>query len=170
MSKFVTQEFTTQRADPNTGEVLEFSQRKEVIKVESEPFFLTYSKQILALYSSNVLNATTKVLYKLLEFAEFNTGKVYMNSERVDEILEVCKISRPTYHRALNELITIGIISKNKNTYTIEENMFWKGDRRARELVKEAKMKIAFEAVIESNNNNNEDDTDFKEGWMGIES
>lgn len=151
MQKFITKEYKGHRVDPETGEIYEFSECKEVVKVEVEPFFLTYSKQILALYSSTVLNVTTKVLYKLLEFAEFNTGKVYMNSERVEEIMSVCSISRASYHRAINELISIGIISKNKNTYTISENMFWKGDRKAREEIRNARLMVSFSPVFNDN-------------------
>lgn len=149
MKKFITKEYKGQRVNPDTGEIYEFSECKSVVKTDAEPFFLTYSKQILALYDSTVLNVTTKVLYKLLEFAEFNTGKVYMNSDRVDEIMRDCSISRASYHRAINELIEIGIISKNKSTYTISENMFWKGDRKAREDIMNAKLMVSFSPVFD---------------------
>ena len=86
-----------------------------------------------------------------MEFAEFNTGKVYMNTERVEEIMETCKMSRVSYHRAINELLKRGIISKSKSTYTIKEEMFWKGDRRARQDIIDAKLKITFTPVIEDN-------------------
>ena len=124
MKKFITKEYKGQRVNPDTGEIYEFSECKSVVKTDAEPFFLTYSKQILALYDSTVLNVTTKVLYKLLEFAEFNT-------------------------RAINELIEIGIISKNKSTYTISENMFWKGDRKAREDIMNAKLMVSFSPVFD---------------------
>ena len=157
MKKFVTKEYTGMRIDPNTGEVLEYSQRKEIIKADSEPFFLTYSKQILALYDSTILNATTKVLYKIMEFAEFNTGKVYMNAERVEEIMNVCSISRASYHRAIKELVDIGIITKNRNTYTIAENMFWKGDRKMRDDIINSKLMVSFSPVFEEEPTEQED-------------
>lgn len=148
MKKFITKEYKGTRVNPDTGEIYEYSEVKEIVKTDQEPFFLTYSKQILALYDSNVFNATTKVLWKLLEFAEFNTGKVYMNSERVEEIMSMCGISRTSYHRAINELIEIGVITKNKTTFTITENMFWKGDKKAREEVINAKLMISFSPVF----------------------
>lgn len=152
MKKFITREYKGRRVNPDTGEVYEFSEVKEIVKTDQEPFFLTYSKQILALYDSNVFNATTKVLWKLLEFAEFNTGKVYMNSERVDDILRVCSISRTSYHRAINELIDIGIITKSRTTFTIAENMFWKGDKKAREEVINSKLMVSFSPVFNDEN------------------
>ena len=149
MKKFITREYKGQRINPDTGEIYEFSEVKEVVKTDQEPFFLTYSKQILALYDSKVFNATTKVLWKLLEFAEFNTGKVYMNSERVEDIMSTCAVSRTSYHRAINELIEIGVITKNKTTFTITENMFWKGDKKAREELINAKLMVSFSPVFE---------------------
>lgn len=157
MTKFITKEYKGQRTDPETGEIYEYSEVKQVVKTEQEPFFLTYSKQILALYDSTILNVTTKVLYKLLEFAEFNTGKVYMNAERVDEILSICGISRSSYHRAVNELIQIGIITKKGTTYTIAENMFWKGDRNVRQDIINSKLMVSFSPVF--NDENNEEQT-----------
>ena len=135
--------------DPSTGEILEdYVNHKEVQLKETEPFFLTYSKQIMALYDTDVLNATTKVLYKMLEFSEWNTGKVYMSADRVEEIMQVCGISRASYHRAIKELIAKGIITKGKGSYTIAENMFWKGEIKMREKVINAKLRVTFSPVF----------------------
>jgi hypothetical protein len=150
MKKFTVTEYKGQRVNAETGEVYEYSQQKSVIKTEVEPFFLTYSKQILALFDSEVLNATTKVLYKLLEFAEFNTGKVYMTPERVDELLSISGVSRASYHRAIKELTNKGVITKNKGTFTIAENMFWKGDRKVRDEIINSRLMVSFSPVFES--------------------
>lgn len=148
MRKFLVDEYEGQYTDPETGEILNYSRHKSVQLKETEPFFLTYSKQILALYNTDVLNATTKVLYKMMEFAEWNTGKVYMSADRVEEIMSVCNISRATYHRAVKELIDKGIIIKGKGSYTIAENMFWKGEIKMREKILNAKLKISFSPVF----------------------
>lgn len=148
MRKFLVDECEGQYTDPETGEILNYSRHKSVQLKETEPFFLTYSKQILALYNTDVLNATTKVLYKMMEFAEWNTGKVYMSADRVEEIMSVCNISRATYHRAVKELIDKGIITKGKGSYTIAENMFWKGEIKMREKILNAKLKISFSPVF----------------------
>ena len=148
MRKYTTKTYKGHRTDPETGVILEYSECVEVTRNETEPFFLTYSKQILALYGRSVFNVTTKVFYKLLEFAEYNTGKVYMNSNRIKEIMEICNISKASYYRALNELTEAGLISGDKNTYIIAENMFWKGDRKTREELKNAKLKISFSPIF----------------------
>lgn len=148
MSKFVVRAIESQHVDPETGEVLQYTDRTEVVRTDSEPFFLTYSKQIVALCGKPIFNATSKVLWKLLEFAEYNTGKVYMNSGRKQEILKECSISRATYDRAIRDLVDAEIIEKNKDTYTINEGMFWKGDQKARMELMEAKLKVTFTPTI----------------------
>ena len=149
MSKCITRKSYSQRIDKETGEIMEYVDKMEVIKADSEPFFLTYSKQIMALYGKSIFNATTKVFWKLLEFAEWNTGKVYMTTERRDNIMETCDISRASYDRAIKELVDAGIMTKNGNTYSIDEDMFWKGDRKTREQLKNAKLQIAFSPIFE---------------------
>lgn len=149
MSRYLVSDYKGCRKDPDTGEILEFCEHKSVELKKTEPFFLTYSKQIMALYTTDVLNATTKVLYKMLEYSEWNTGKVYMTTDRVEEIMATCNISRATYHRAVKELITKGIIVKGKGSYTIAENMFWKGELKMRDEIMRAKMKVTFTPILQ---------------------
>lgn len=142
-------EVQSNHVDFETGEIHNIVSKKELVKVEVEPFFFTYSKQILALYGLSVFNATTKVLWKLLEIAEWNTGKVYMNIERRKEIMDECSISRASFDRAIKELSDVGIITKEKSTYIIDGTMFWKGDREGRKkLIKEAQLKVTFSPVF----------------------
>lgn len=152
-SKFLMSQTECQQVDPNSGEILNYINKKELVKVEIEPFFFTYSKQILALYGMSVFNATTKVLWKLMEIAEWNTGKVFMNPERRKEIMQICSISRASFDRAIKELADVGIIKREGTTYTIDGMMFWKGDRAGREkIIKEAKLKVSFSTVFIDNN------------------
>lgn len=149
MSKFLIEEYKGSRTDTTTGEIIEFSEHKSIQLKKTEPFFQVYSQQILALYSTDVMNATTKVLYKMLEYAEWNTGKVFMTADRVEEIMSSCNISRASYHRGVKELIDKGIITKGKGSYTIAENMYWKGDMKMRESIIKARMKVTFTPVME---------------------
>lgn len=131
------------------GVMRKHTQSMEVIKVDTEPFFLTYSKQIMALYDMPVFNATTKVFWKLLEFAEWNTGEVIMNINRRNEIMKVCGISKTSYYRALDELITANLITKNKDVYTIDERMFWKGDRKTRDNLIKARFSMTIQPIYQ---------------------
>lgn len=133
----------------NDGVLRKHTQSMEVVRVDTEPFFLTYSKQIMALYDMPVFNATTKVFWKLLEFAEWNTGEVIMNINRRNEIMKVCSISKTSYYRALDELITAKLITKNKDVYTIDERMFWKGDRKTRDNLIKARFSMTIQPIYQ---------------------
>lgn len=148
MGKYIVKRSEGTFADPETGEIASYTNSVELVKEETEPFFLTYSRQIISLYDLPFFNVTTKVFWKLLEYAEFNTGKVFMNVNRRKEVMSVCSISKTSYYRAVKELVKAGIITKDADTYIINEDMFWKGDRRAREEVKKAKLKLSFTPVF----------------------
>ena len=85
----------------------------------------------------------------MLEYSEWNTGKVFMTTDRVEELMSICGISRATYHRAVKELIDKGIITKGKGSYTIAENMFWKGELKMRDKVIKSKMQITFTPILQ---------------------
>jgi hypothetical protein len=148
MGKYITRNVYNQRVDKETGEIMEYVEKVEVTRKDAEPFFLTYSKQIMALYGKSIFNATTKVLWKFLEFAEYNTGKVYITTERRNTIMDVCGISRASYDRAVRELVEAEIMKKEGNTYTIRHDMFWKGDRDERKKLLNARLKISFSPVF----------------------
>lgn len=147
MGRHITKTSTATQIDKD-GVVRKFTESIESIKVDTEPFFLTYSKQIMALYDMPVFNATTKVFWKLLEFAEWNTGKVFMNVNRRNEIMEVCNIGKTSYYRALDDLVNTGLITKDEDVYTIDERIFWKGDRKTRTEMINAKLKVTFNSVF----------------------
>lgn len=149
MSKFSTRTRSSRHLDMKTGELRESTDIVEVVKNEVEPFFLTYSREILALYGKSIFNATTKVLWKLLEIAEYNTGKVYVTTERRNNIMSICGISRASYDRAVRELVEAEIMTKEGNTYTIRHDMFWKGDRDERRKLLNARLKVSFSPVFD---------------------
>jgi hypothetical protein len=148
MGKYIVKKSEGTFIDSETGEVKSYTNSIELVKEESEPFFLTYSKQIISLYDLPFFNVTTKVFWKLLEYAEFNTGKVFMNVNRRKEVMSICNISKTSYYRAVEELVRAGIITKDADTYIINENMFWKGDRKVREELKGSKLKVSFAPVF----------------------
>lgn len=148
MGKFIVSTTKTERFDKKTGERIEQTTSTSIVKKDAEPFFSVYSKGIMALYGKKSLNVPIEVLYKLMEFAEYNTGKVYMNKDRVEEIVKECGISRRSYYRALDILREDGVISGTNATIQISEDMYWKGDKRTRDELKKAKLKVTFEPVI----------------------
>lgn len=149
MGKYIIKKQEGTFVDSETGEIQSYTNSVEIIKEETEPFFLTYSKQIISLYDLPLFNVTTKVFWKLLEYAEFNTGIVYMNANRRKEVMQICNISKTSYYRAVEELVKANIINKDGDTYTINEDMFWKGERKAREEIRKSKMQITFTPILQ---------------------
>ena len=100
-----------------------------------EHFFLTFVKRV---YGNPVFNSTTRVLWKMMEFAEYNTGIVYMTTQRKRELMEDCKVSTASYNRAISDLVECGVLYRDKGAYTVNCRMFWKGDAKTRAaLIKE---------------------------------
>lgn len=159
MSKgIVVQDITHRTVNTETGEIHEYESRKEFIRTETEPFFFTYSRQIVALYGLSCFSAATKVLWKFLEFAEWNTGKVYMDTLRRNEILEDCNISKSSYERAIRELLSADIITRSSSSFIINPSMFWRGDRAMRKkLMDEAVMKLSFTPMFEGSEEGTKD-------------
>lgn len=149
MGKYIIKKQEGTFVDSETGEIQSYTNSVEIVKEETEPFFLTYSKQIISLYDLPLFNVTTKVFWKLLEYAEFNTGIVYMNANRRKEVMQICNISKTSYYRAVEELVKANIINKDGDTYTINEDMFWKGERKAREEIRKSKMQITFTPILQ---------------------
>lgn len=132
--KYIVKTVKGNRINPETGDVYDYTETSEIIKVNSEPFFMVYTDQLAELYKTDIFCPSTKVLFKLLEVSEFNSGKAYVNSVRIKEILDSCNISESTYFRAVNKLAKAGIVVKNKTVITIDERIFWKGDRKTRSV------------------------------------
>lgn len=132
--KYIVKTVKGNRINPETGDIYDYTETSEVIKVNNEPFFMVYTDQLTELYKEDIICPVTKVLFKLLEISEFNSGKAYVNSVRIEEILNSCNISESTYFRAVSKLSKAGIINKEKTVITIAEQMFWKGDRKTRSI------------------------------------
>ena len=132
MAKFKTSKKVVTRVTPD-GVILDTVETEYKEKVVAEPFFMVFTDMVIPLYESRtILNATTKVLFKLLEFAEWNTGKAYINAARAKEIMESCRIGKTSYHEALKNLAEAHLIEKEGTTYTILPAAFWKGERKVR--------------------------------------
>lgn len=62
--------------------------------------------------------------------------------------MEVCSIGKTSYYRALDDLVAAGLITKNKDVYTIDERMFWKGDRKTRNELMNARLKVTLNPIF----------------------
>lgn len=143
MGKFIRETVHTE-VDPETGEVTRYVQAKTfAVNSGKDPFYLTYVKFMGVLYGISSAS-TIKILWKFLEYAQYNTGIVYVTVQLKRQIISELGISQSIYMKGVKTLVSLGIISGSRGTYTINPEIFWKGDYRSREMLKEAGCSVTF--------------------------
>lgn len=143
--KQIIQETTKNVVDTYTGEIISETISKTFsVKKDSEPFFLTYSKYMSVLFNLNSLSAV-KLLWKMLEMAQYNTGVVSITSQLKKQILSDLDISVSIYGKAINMLKEAEIISGERGLYLINPKIHWKGDFKTRENLIKSGIKVTIE-------------------------
>ena len=139
---------------------------KEFIhKADQDKFYMTFVDYVKWIYGLTTIT-TLKLLYQLLELAEYNTGEFSLSPGRRQEIMERLGIKKSAFTQALNQLVESGAVELKykldesgnpvykvdtetgeqipeiiRGEYRISPAMFWKG-----ELKKRAELKVTFEA------------------------
>ena len=139
---------------------------KEFIhKTDQDKFYMTFVDYVKWIYGLTTITPL-KLLYQLLELAEYNTGEFSLSPGRRQEIMERLGIKKSAFTQALNQLVESGAVELKykldesgnpvykvdpetgeqlpeiiRGEYRISPAMFWKG-----ELKKRAELKVTFEA------------------------
>ena len=153
MAKNVYQVTTREVLDRTTGEIgFAETVKKQKITIESESFYMVFIDYMAPLFS--LKNGTSKaVLSKLCEMAEFNTGKVNLSISARDKICKQLDIKKSTLSMCLKELVEKKLIAGSKGTYTINAQIFWKGDLRSRSAyINSKEFTISFTVPLEQQN------------------
>ena len=121
-------------------------------KIDQDKFYMTFIDYVKWIYGLTTIT-TLKVLYKLLEIAEYNTGEVSLSPGKRQEIMESIGIKKSAFTQALNQLVESGALEVKYKTdkdtgelipvrgeYRISPEMFWKG-----ELKKRTELKVTME-------------------------
>ena len=121
-------------------------------KIDQDKFYMTFIDYVKWIYGLTTIT-TLKVLYKLLEIAEYNTGEVSLSPGKRQEIMESIGIKKSAFTQALNQLVKSGALEVKYKTdkdtgelipvrgeYRISPEMFWKG-----ELKKRTELKVTIE-------------------------
>lgn len=148
------------------GQIQSSTVEKEfVYKTLEDEFYMIFVNFVKWMYGIKSISAI-KLLLKLLEIAQFNTGEVSISSGLRADLISELEISSSMFSKAINELLVnnalfpkIKSITKNgekinkiiKNEYIINPEMFWKGELRKRK-----DLRIIFQSKeedIDSHNN-----------------
>lgn len=77
--------------------------------------------------------------------AEFNSGRVLMPTEIRDQISKELDMSANGITNNLKSLKDLNLISGERGVFTINPQVFWKGDEKARKaFMNEQEIKIKF--------------------------
>lgn len=145
MSKHIVQTTETQHMDADTGElIITTTEKIHTLKVTEDNFYMTYISLLQPVYQLEHV-ADMKLITKFCELAEFNTGKVSISTGKRREICEELSLNSSNFSKYIKRLKDKGLISGDKGEYTINPDIFWKGDRKTRAaLLKEGKMSMTF--------------------------
>lgn len=130
---------------------VETTEKQFTYKTDEDKFYMVFIDFVKWMYNITSVNSL-KLLPKLMEIAEFNTGEITLSSGMRKQIEEDLKLSPATFTRALNDLIDNNALWKvyhqkiNEDTgeitnielrgqYKINPEMFWKGDLKKRKTL-----------------------------------
>lgn len=150
MKTILSESKVEQRIDSETGEIVNETVSKTFfINTKSEPFFLTYVKGLSIIYGIKSA-AALRLLYKILELSEFNKTEIQITAPKKKEILKELEISEPCFTKSIKILNDKGLVTGSRGLYTINEDIFWKGDAKTRKALMESKVtKLTIEPTDE---------------------
>lgn len=141
---------TNQReiVDRETGEVTQVETEKSfTIQTTADKFYMTfieYAKPRLKIkYASDHV-----VLATLCDMAMYNTGVVKITPQDRDVMCEGLELSKQQLTNSIARLKKLDLITGDRGTFTINPQVFWKGDTKTRDsLLKDEGIKITFNIV-----------------------
>jgi len=115
---------------------VETTEKQFSYKTDEDSFYMVFIDFVKWMYNITSINSL-KLLPKLMEIAEFNTGKITLSPGLRKQLLADLNLSPATFTRALNDLIEnnalFKVFSTNKSTgevtelkgeYTVNPEMF----------------------------------------------
>lgn len=148
MAKRITQTIQREIVDVTTGEVVKVDTQKTFTeKVSPESFYMTFIG-----YMSPLFNLHSDVARSILDWmcmrAEYNSGVVDLSASKRQKMCQDLSITSNQVTNNLRKLKELGLITGEKGEFTINPEIFWKGDTKTRQQVLEGKsLKVSFEIV-----------------------
>lgn len=134
--------------DENGQMQVQTTQKEFKFKSEEDKFYMVFIDFVKWMYNITSVNSL-KLLPKLMEIAEFDTGVVTISTGIRAQFMKELGLSQATFTRAINDLLEneamqkmyleetnedTGEVTKTelKGQYVINPEMFWKGDLKKR--------------------------------------
>lgn len=106
--------------DENGNKKIETIEKDFHYKTEEDKFYMVFINFIKWMYNITSVNSL-KLLPKLMELAEFDTGEIALSSGLRSQLQKELQLSPATFTRALNDLIKNNAIQKVYNEEVDEE-------------------------------------------------
>jgi Firmicute plasmid replication protein (RepL) len=129
--------------DKETGELVSVTTEKVyTIDAPKDHFFMAFIDNMASFYK--IKSATDKdVIVWLCSHAEYNTGKVRLTTKSRQELCEDLGLKNSSLSRSIKKLKELNLISGESGEFTINPEIFWKGDT----LTRKKKITIEFNAI-----------------------
>ena len=131
--------------NPETGEIVTIETSKSfTTKITEDQFYMTFVNFLSPIYDLKPERAKDLLIW-MLQHAEFNTGIVNMPTAIRKQITEELKMANNSITNYLKTLKDKKLISGSNGVFTINRQIFWKGELAARkELLKNKNIQITF--------------------------
>ena len=145
MAKNFNQVVVKEYVNKDTGETLSYESEKIFTqKIEKDKFYITYIDFIAPFFKLKSAKAKDLLIW-MCNNAEFNSGRILMPTEIRDQISKELDMSANGITNNLKSLKDLNLISGERGVFTINPQIFWKGDEKARKaFMNEQEIKIKF--------------------------
>ena len=123
---------TTTVIDKEGNEVITDEKKlHSVVLDDTDKFYMVYFNMLRTFYQIKYLK-DVMLLFKLCEMANFNTGVVSLSANDRNDLCLFLNVLNSNLSTGLRRLRSLGLIFGEKGRYTINESVFWKGDKEMR--------------------------------------
>jgi hypothetical protein len=139
------QVYVREIVDCDTGEIKVIeSQKVFTKKVKNDNFYFTFIDFIAPLFRLRSDSAKTLLVW-LCTNAEFNTGIVRLTADDRRQLCETLNMSNNAITNCLKKLKDLNLISGQDGKFTINPQIFWKGEMSVRDkLLQSEDIQIIF--------------------------
>lgn len=148
MAKRITQTIQREIIDVNTGESVKVDTQKTFTeKINPEHFYMTFIDYIAPLYQLHS-EVARRMLDWMCEHAEYNTGIVDLSTSKRQQMCSELNLANNQVTNNLKKLKDLNLITGDKGSFTVNPEIFWKGDAQTRkDILNNKSLQVSFEII-----------------------
>lgn len=148
MAKRITQTIQREIVDVNTGESVKVDTQKTFTeKINPEHFYMTFIDYIAPLYQLHS-EVARRMLDWMCEHAEYNTGIVDLSTSKRQQMCSELNLANNQITNNLKKLKDLNLITGDKGSFTVNPEIFWKGDAQTRkDILNNKSLQVSFEII-----------------------